>query len=261
MMIPFRFAVALGALALLVWFQAATTAYSDAAAPTAAAEATPDMVLVVDRMPGAVEIYVAMDADRMLQTFGLPQDRLAGPGGSVDFAPLRQGTYDMADEMFAVTAATIGGAPARFEAMSMMVHPQDEALPMRTPLEGLIAIGVCTVPEPDRPPRLDALRAYAGFIAYTDTPQAPLALRFPAVADGAPGGGALTVEIREHTEGRETAVTRMTLGAERRVVTAPGSSAHTALLAGGAGLLGALGAGALWMRRRQSAAADLGPRA
>ncbi|MEM1429744.1 MAG: hypothetical protein AAGG09_09820 [Pseudomonadota bacterium] len=170
------------------------------------AVADDDVILVVDRTPLAIEVYFAMRADEMLALFDLPPERLASPDGTVDFEGLRLGTYDLGDEMFAKVSADVDGQPLLFEAMSLMVHPEESALPLVTPFDGLVAIGVCTVPSPEVPLGLDDLRAYAGYIAYTDTPDGPFTLTLPET-----GRAPLEILVRDHARGEPGAVYRTSL--------------------------------------------------
>ncbi len=213
-----------------------------------------DMTLVIERGNDAIEFYFALGADVMVETFGLPQNRLAGPNGTVEFDSLREGTFDMGDELFAGVEAQIGETPALFEAMSLMVHPETDALPLETPLDGMIAIAVCTAPTPATPPGLDELRAYAGYIAYTDTPQAPLSLKVPAI-----GRDDLTVHIRDHTRGMLTSGQTVSWTDGAVLLAEPGRRprAYDAIVAfAGVALLVAAGlALALRLGRRKAAAA------
>ncbi|MEO0730928.1 MAG: hypothetical protein AAFY64_11145, partial [Pseudomonadota bacterium] len=98
--------------------------------------------IVVNRGTDAIELYVSIPAEMLVSVFGLPPTRLEGPDGTVDFDSLRLGTWDKGDAVFEKVDASIAGAPAAFEAMSLMVHPNTSMLSMRDPIEGMVAIAV-----------------------------------------------------------------------------------------------------------------------
>ena len=174
------------------------------AVPSLAAAA--DMTLVLDRQDDAIEMYFTISAERVEDVFALPKEAFENDSGTVDFEPLRQGTYDIGDTLFANMDARLGGDDIIFEAMSLMVHPKANALPLQTPLDGMIAIAVCTVPAPAGPITLADLQLYAGFIAYADRPNQGMTFQLPNALDSP-----LTVEIRDYTSDKLTDVTYQTL--------------------------------------------------
>ncbi len=107
--------------------------------------------MIVDRGDGHVSVFLSMPAPAAVDLFGLPPAALVGADGTVPFDALRLGTFDIGDTLWTDVRATIDGVPATFEAMSLMVHPKDSRAPFDTPLDGIIAIGVCTVPDPNAP--------------------------------------------------------------------------------------------------------------
>lgn len=163
------------------------------AAPLVTAE---EMTLIVERDDSSVAIYFGLPATGMLDVFALPPGALTNEGGQVPFEELRLGTWEIGDALFAPVAASVGGAPAVFEAMSLMVHPTDQRLPLRDPLDGMLAIAVCSV-EPPEAPTLDTLYSYVGLIAYPDDPAAPIGFELPAT-----GRAALEVTVRDFYDGR-----------------------------------------------------------
>lgn len=159
---------------------------------TAAAER---MTMIIERGPETVEVFFGLPADQMLTVFSLPPERLEDETGSVAFEPLRLGTWEIGDELFAPVEARIGGGIANFEAMSLMVHPEDQKLPLYDAFDGLMAIAVCSV-EPPENPTLRTLYSYVGFIDYPDDPYQPISFTFPNT-----GRDMLEVEIRDFRGG------------------------------------------------------------
>lgn len=214
-----------------------------------AAVARAQMTLVVDRSETYVEVFLSLEAARLEEVFALPPSALLSGSGQVAFASIREdGSFDIGDEMFEDVFARIGGARAEFEAMSLMLHPLDAPLRLKTPLDGLIAIEVCSVPTEDLPGTLDTLQAYAGFIAYTDTPDAALMLELPAT-----GRGDVVLEIRDHAGGRLVGLRTIVVPDGGRILTDPTAYKTAGLLHFGWLLLPALlGLGIAMIRRGAS---------
>ncbi|MEM9900209.1 MAG: hypothetical protein AAF865_02615 [Pseudomonadota bacterium] len=209
-----------------------------------------DVVIVTDRTPKAVELYIALPAKRMPDVFGIRPEAITGPDGKVDFDALRLGTYELGDDVFANVSARLGGALLDFENMSLMLHPNEQALPLSTPLDGMIAIGVCTVPTPDALPGLEDLRSYLGFIAYTDRPDAEFRLDFPAT-----GRADLRVALRDYASGRFVSARQVMLEDDGVLVVnahaAGPPRTHYTLIVGALVVnILAIGAGVLLNRRR-----------
>ncbi len=165
-----------------------------------------ELSVVVERRAGSVELFVGLPAEGLVEVFAMPAAALAGADGTVDFDGLRDGTVAIGEAILNPVATALGGRPVTFEAMSMMVHPEQWKLPLRDPVDGLIAVSVCTVPAPAWAPTLEDLHAYSGFIAYTDDPLQPLHLRFPGT-----GRAPVAVVVRDFTDGVLTAVHRATV--------------------------------------------------
>lgn len=155
------------------------------------------LVVIVDRTDRAVELFIGLPARSLTDVFALPPRHLAGPDGAVDFLALRDGTWSIGDALFASLDARFGAAPVRFEATSLMVHPVHRRVPFDDPLDGLIALGVCGVTPPSTPPRLDALYAYSGHIAYVEDSSRVLELTFAKT-----GRAPILVDLRDFSDGR-----------------------------------------------------------
>lgn len=161
------------------------------------AVAAADLEILVDRNPDRLELFLSTRADNFLPIFGLPPERLADETGIVDFASLRNGTWEIGDALLGAVPAALDGAPLAFEAMSLMVHPSDRPLPIETPFDALLALNVCSVEEPERPLTLAELQGYVGYIAYVEDAGGALTLRLPKTRRGD-----LHITVREFRAGR-----------------------------------------------------------
>jgi hypothetical protein len=212
--------------------------------------AAQDMTLVIERGETTVEVFFGLPAEGLVEVFGLPPERLEDQSGQVAFEPLRQGTWLIGDEVISTTDARIGGAEARYEAMSLMVHPEDQKLPLYDLYDGLLAIAVCSV-EPPENPTLANLHAYIGYIAYPEDPNAALSFTLPKT-----NRGAIEVEIRDFRQGKLLIEETVTLedGGQIALPAAP-APVNRATLGLGAffGALTVIGALVLGLRARRSA--------
>lgn len=107
--------------------------------------------MIIDRNKDAIEVFVSLAATDIPAVFGNAADFIARPGEVVAYEALREGTWDQGDAMIAGAQMRVGNDAVALEAMSLMVHPKDSRAPFDTPLDGIIAIGVCTVPDPNAP--------------------------------------------------------------------------------------------------------------
>lgn len=141
-----------------------------------------DMTLVIQRLDDSTEIYVSADAPTLFTTFNTSPDvipMLDGLDGHVDFDAFFEGTWDVGDALLAETDITIGGTDARFEAMSFMVHPEDQKLPLRTRIDGMIAMSVCNTIEDGAQLGLNNLQAYVGYFSERGSADASIQFRLP----------------------------------------------------------------------------------
>ena len=169
------------------------------AAPVTAA----DLSLIVDRSDRGVEMFVKLataQTEDLLAPF--PAHFLADDG-QVDIGPFRDGTYEEGDELWAQVRTVIGGKEAEVEAMSMMVHPDNLPVAFNDPVDGLIAMAVCTVTDPDARFAVEELSTYAGFIAWDVAGHDRVQISFPTAMD---------VEVTEFFEGREIYKAALTVG-------------------------------------------------
>jgi hypothetical protein len=95
----------------------------------APALAAPDVVLIVNRSDTSVELFWSTKGDQISPFLGTSTDWMQDENGFVPFEDLREGTFEGADILFEQVVAMVDGAKAPFEAMSLMVHPEKDALP------------------------------------------------------------------------------------------------------------------------------------
>ncbi|MEM9550585.1 MAG: hypothetical protein AAGA05_05385 [Pseudomonadota bacterium] len=191
------------------------------------------MVIVTHRLDDNTQLYFSSDAQTMLDTFGAPIEILPLRDGKVDLDPFFEGTWEMGDALAANTPLVIGDAPGLFEAMSLMLHPITDKLPMTTPLEGMIAMSVCTAPPLGAPVPVTTMHGYVGYYADIESLDAPIRIEFPSV-----GRDVLRIDVHEHDErGRLASYSVELKDGEVLTLDAP----RTRLATAGIGLLGALG--------------------
>lgn len=157
------------------------------------------MTVIVDRKAGSVELFVGVEASGLSSIFALPPAVLSEIDGTVDFAKLREGTWDAGDLALSSVHTKLGDEAIDFEAMSLMVHPNTLPVRFEDPLDAIIAVGVCSVDAPDTPLTLNDLHSYAAYIGYAEETDRPIALRFSRT-----GRAAKLVEIRDFTNGTLT---------------------------------------------------------
>lgn len=183
---------------------------------SAAAQAR-DITLVTHRTAEWTELYVAAKAGTLFEVFDVPPTALTGADDRVDFGALRTGTAWLGDRLLETTRLRLGAHDAVFEAMSFMVHPADDKLPMTTPYEGLVAIGVCTGPEAGTHVSMSDLHAYVGYFAGLGGLDQPITLEFSQERTDA-----LTVLVYEYDDaGLIATYSRLVAVGEDLVLDAP----------------------------------------
>ncbi|MEM6620735.1 MAG: hypothetical protein AAF674_00780 [Pseudomonadota bacterium] len=229
---------------MITGFLAGAWGLMAAAAPAVAA----DLDVVIDRYDDSIEVYFTTRADRLVQTFALDPRHLTDAEGRVHFSELRSGTWDIGDALISEAPSSIDGTPITMEAMSLMVHPLDEALPMTTPFEAMTAVGVCTAEDPLTPPGLADLQGYVGFIAYVDDSHGALTIDLPQT-----GVGVTEVSIRDFVGGEPAGEYALTVSDGGAIVVPAAAQPPVVGLAwvlfGGFGALAA--SAMIWARRRQ----------
>jgi len=156
------------------------------------------MEMIVHRAGTGIELFWSLPGETVAEVLAADEDWLMPRGATFDPAPFRQfGAFDLADEIFAPVQATLNGADAGFEAMSLMVHPKAFTAPFDTPFTAAMAIEVCTAPDAETPLTLDKVHVYAGFYAHRVAVDGDLHIAFPQT-----GRSPLEVLIREFQDGQ-----------------------------------------------------------
>lgn len=136
-----------------------------------------DMRLIIDRFEDSVEVFLSLPAEQVPAYLGGSTDALLTEEGRFEIGVFRQtGTAVEGDAVFGTTRLLVDGQPAGVEAMSVMVHPIDLPLPLETPIDGVAAMSICTVPDRETAPLLSELQMYGGFIAWPVDGFAPVTL-------------------------------------------------------------------------------------
>lgn len=186
------------------------------------AVSTPEKpVLIVDRRAESISLFLSLPAQDLKPVFGTGADALLGADGTVDIDGLYEGTFDLADRIFAPVQTTIGGTPVAFEALSMMVHDPEALPPFQTPWDGETSIAVCTSPETVDKMGLETLQAYLGFFAWKVNGLAALDIVFPQT-----GTGPVEIEIRDFWNMQHTGTRTETIGDGQAITLKPGQGAR-----------------------------------
>jgi hypothetical protein len=240
---------------LLLSFFLGAPVFAEGGGPSAEAPEVP--VLIVDRRPQSISLFVSMPARDLSALFGTGGEDLLGVDGTIDVDGLYEGTFRLADRIFAPVEARIGGERAVFEGLSMMVHDPAVLPEFRTPWDGETAIAVCTSPETVDNMGLERLQAYLGFFVWKTDGMAPLSLRFPDT-----GREALTVEVRDFWNMQPLGVERLELEDGGTLVLEAGKAGSALPLGAILMALACLGVGVVFIglhmqeRRRATATAD-----
>ncbi|MQY42121.1 hypothetical protein GG681_05675 [Epibacterium sp. SM1969] len=185
---------------LLLFSLLAVCAQADPLAdPKAAIPVTPqdaDLRVIVERSDQELSFFLALPVDQMEPLLGTDLSIIFSDDGKLpldDFQ--RDGSFELADDVFAAVSGAVGGTAAIFDPMSMMLHPNASALPFSDPFDGILSTSVCGVfiaPEDQVPERMTA---YYGGIFLNVAPNAPVQLDFPKT-----GRSAITVKLRQYDD-------------------------------------------------------------
>jgi hypothetical protein len=110
------------------------------ATPAIAADAT----LIVERSAQSVALSFEMAATDLRRVFGMGAEGLLANDGTVDVPRLYDGTFPLADEIFASSTVRLGGTTTPFEKLSMMVHDPDILPDFTSRYDAELSIAVCT---------------------------------------------------------------------------------------------------------------------
>lgn len=204
----------------LVFFLAALLiAVPEVRATGVGAERPETPVLIVDRRADAISLFFSLPAIELPAVFGMGGEALLGPDQTIDIVALYDGTFDLADRIFAQVETASGGQSVTFEALSMMVHDPDVLPDFQTPWDGETAIAVCTSPETVDNLGLEPLQVYLGYFAWKLNGLDPLTLRFAGASDDT------VIEVRDFWNRQHLGTTKMTFGPGRTITLNPGTGA------------------------------------
>ncbi|SMX24522.1 hypothetical protein BOA8489_02648 [Boseongicola aestuarii] len=172
------------------------------AAPADAADAT----LIVDRRAESVALYFKMAATDFEPVFGTGAEGLLGADGTVDVPRLYDGTFPLADKIFAATTVSLAGQATPFEAISMMVHDPDSLPEFVVPYDAELSIAICTSPETVQDMTLETLEGYLGYFAWKVDGLAELVIDLPLT-----GRSVLELRVRESVDHVEVADQKVSL--------------------------------------------------
>lgn len=161
------------------------------AGPAVATDAT----LIVDRRAESIALYFKLAATDFEPVFGSGAEGLLGADGTVDVPRLFDGTFPLADRIFAATSVRLAGQETPFEALSMMVHDPDILPDFAMPYDAEMSIAVCTSPETVQNMTLETLEGYLGYFAWKVDGLAEMAIALPET-----GRGALDLNVREFVD-------------------------------------------------------------
>ena len=196
--------------ALLAGALAFHVAYSaPSSQPAEALERSLPIQMVVERRESSLELYISGRADLLFDMFDMPHREVADNDGLLQLRDLQSGTWQLGDRLIAGSRFSLGRQEISFEAMSLMLHPIEDRLPLRDSVDGLVAIAVCTaIDGPPRALKLSELQAYVGLHAEVDDSQGQLVLR---LAGAAPVE--LHADVRDFVDGNP--IGRYPAGADR----------------------------------------------
>ncbi|MEP5759924.1 MAG: hypothetical protein ABJ327_11590 [Litoreibacter sp.] len=138
-----------------------------------------DLTVVVHRGDDWTELYFAADALTLFNVFDVAPSALTGDSDKVDFGELRTGTAWLGDRLVLDTDISFGKNPVLFEAMSFMVHPVEAKLPITSPYEAMVAIGVCNGPEAGTYVSISDLYSYVGYFVDQSSADGAIEIDFP----------------------------------------------------------------------------------
>lgn len=141
-----------------------------------------DFRMMVDRDPDAIELFVQIPVGLIPAHIGALPDGFIGTDNTIDISPFREGTWAQGDIVWRNVQTAVNDQAVTFEAMSMMVHPQDYPQDFNDPIDAITAISVCNVPDPFARFAVDGLTAYLGYIAFPVDGHADFQISFPYAA-------------------------------------------------------------------------------
>ena len=125
-------------------------------------------VVLANVQDGDLEIYVQVPSRALRSIFNAKTDRFATERGLVNYASMRDGTWQHADEVFGSLRAfgdmqSSGQQVLNLESMSFMLHPPQPRFELTDPLSAGIAVSVCGPAQRQIKVPLRDTITYAGF--------------------------------------------------------------------------------------------------
>lgn len=158
--------------------------------------AAEELQVIVERTEGELSFFLALPVDQMEGLLGTDLDLIFSDNGKLPLEDFqRDGSFELADDVFAAVKGQVDGRAVIFDPMSMMLHPNTTQLPFQDPFDGIMSTSVCGVfiaPEDQVPERMTA---YYGGIFLNVPPNAPVQLTFPTT-----GRAAITVNLRQYDD-------------------------------------------------------------
>lgn len=159
------------------------------------------LTIIVDRSTDNSELYVAGPADTLLALFDVDPSVVPTRDGVVDYDAFSLGTWGIGDALLKHTRVTFNKEQAGFEAMSFMLHPAEDALPMQTPLDANIAIGICSALSSTERYRLNDMTGYVGYFSPQSSAASAIEVVLPAVSQSS-----LNVTIIDYAQNASSTV-------------------------------------------------------
>lgn len=161
------------------------------------------MSVVVNRAATHTEVYLSATAETLFRAIGADTQVIPMKSRKVDYAEFAAGTWGIGDALLADAKVIIDKLSVPAEAMSFMLHPSVDALPFETPLDGMIAIGVCNALSSDATYDLAELSGYVGYYIDQGSIDAKVELTFAASLEQH-----LTVHVFDHSQGHQSRTQR-----------------------------------------------------
>ena len=140
------------------------------------------LTIILDRSTNSSELYVAGPAETLLALFDVDRAVIPMQDGVVDYSAFALGTWGIGDALLQNTRVTFDNAPSGFEAMSFMLHPSEDALPLQTPFDANMAIGICSALSSPERYALEEMTGYVGYFSDQTSSASTIEVVLPSVS-------------------------------------------------------------------------------
>ena len=168
----------------------------------------PAISIIVEQRAGSTELYLGGNAQIVLEHLGTDPDLFLNDDGYVPFQQFQSGTWDLGDRLLSGVRVEDQGQPIAFEAMSLMLHPEEIVVPFQDAVAAVMSVSICAVLDPPNDLQLQDATLYAGYIAFHDTPIDDLIASFANL--GRSGPEPIDVSVRTFRDGRLVSAFRQT---------------------------------------------------